>query len=283
MAEITAALVKELRDRTDISMSKCKEALVESNGDVEAAIVYLRKKGAVSAVKKADREAKEGRIVFAETAHAAAIVEINCETDFFAADSRFATFQQSVVEQAATGADATVEGVMKHKSKADPAHTLEEVRTHLVASCGENTVVKRIEVIKKHANQSLGFYSHANGKILCMVEIEGASGLETLAKDIGMHIAAEAPEYLDHTSIPQDRIDVEKGIAAEQVKGKPQNMVDQIVNGKLKGFYAQVCLVEQKFVKDPSVSIEQLVANKGKEIGKAIKIKRFLRWSIGAA
>jgi elongation factor Ts len=278
---ITATLIKELRDLTGIGMGKCKEALEESEGDIELAVSNLRKKGLASAAKKEDRAANEGIVVFAEKGNTIAIVEVNAETDFVVRNDRFLKFAQEVAEEAAVTAPADLAKFMTQKFSKDPSLTLDEYRATIVQAIGENIQVRRVTILKKDAGKSVGMYSHLGGKMVTAVEITGNSGEEALAKDIAMHVAASNPEFLAPESVPASIIENEREIAKGQLQGKPANMLDKIVEGKLNAYYDSACLVRQKFIRDDSLSIQALVDKRSKESGKQLKLVSFLRWSVG--
>lgn len=282
MSNITADMIKDLRQRTGVGMTKCKEALVESQGDVQKAIDYLRKKGMASAVKKEGRETNEGLIGAAASDAAVVLVEANAETDFVTKNERFKEFLEQICKQTVQAEPKSVEELMQQLYIQDEAMTVEDYRKTMVQTLGENIQIKRIECIAREANHSYGIYSHMGGKIVAIVEIEGSDQVDDLAKSIAMHVAAEGPSYLDHDAVPKDIIAHEEEIAKSQVKGKPENIIDKIVAGKIRAFCDQVCLVSQKFVKDPSKSVQSVVQEKGKEIGADLKVTRFWRWQIGA-
>lgn len=278
---VTAEMVKMLRERTGVGMGKCKEALDQAGGDMELAIANLRKAGIASAVKKEGRETKEGLIAAFETEKAVAIVEVNSETDFVAKNDKFQGFLKELAEEAARTMPISVEAFLQQPYSKDSSLTIDQHRAVVVQSIGENLKVQRLAVAKKGPDRSLGIYSHMGGKIVVFVELEGAAGEEALARDIAMHIAAEAPQYLEPSEIPQEIRSSEEDIAKGQVKGKPENVMAKIIEGKLNAFYDQVCLTRQKFVKDPSTTIHALLEKRSKEINKPLKIKRFIRWQIG--
>lgn len=282
MAEITTSMIKELRERTGIGMGKCKEALEEANGDVELAIANLRKKGMASAVKKEGREAKEGMIVFSEHDDVIGIVEVNAETDFVVRNERFQQFIQALGEEVAKTKPASLEAFLQQKFSKDPSLTIDEYRATIVQAIGENIQIRRILLLKKDASRSIGIYSHLGGKILTAVELSGAKGEEALAKDIAMHVAAASPEYVSPDKVPASIIESEKDIAKGQMQGKPANMIDKIVEGKLNAYYDAVCLVRQKFIKNDAVSIGELVSARAKETGKPLALTDFVRWTVGA-
>lgn len=275
-------MIKDLRDRTGIGMTQCKTALEEANGDMELAIANLRKKGLASAVKKEGREAKEGVILATEKGDFIGIAEVNAETDFSVRNDRFQTFATDIVNEVATTHPESLELFLKQKYSKDPAMTVDEYRGTIVQAIGENIQVRRLLTFKKDAQHSIGVYSHLGGKILTVVVLSGAAGEEALAKDIAMHVAAASPEFLTPESIPHDVIEAEKDIAKGQVKDKPANIVDKIVEGKLSAFYDAVCLSRQKFIRDDSVSISELVAKRARETGKPLALAQFIRWNVGA-
>lgn len=281
MAEITVAMIKELRERTGIGMAKCKSALEEANGDMEKAIDDLRKAGMAQAVKKAGREANEGKIGVCETKDLLALVEVNAETDFVVNNDAFQEFVKDMAEEIAKTKPSSLESFLQQKFSKDPRTTIDEHRAHLVQKIGENIQIRRLEVIPKKANSSVGFYSHIGGKMVTVVAISGSSEASSLSKDIAMHIAAANPDFLSPETVPQTVIDHEKEIAAEQLKGKPKNIMDKILEGKVNAFFDQVCLTRQKFIKDDTLSIDELVKKHSKESGKPLEITSFSRWCIG--
>ena len=281
MAPVTAQMVKELRERTGVGMAKCKEALDSAEGDIELAIDNLRKAGMASAVKKEGRETKEGVIKIAENGERIALVEVNAETDFVAKNENFQNFVQNLADEICRGGPTNVADLAQQKYSQDPTLTIDEYRATIIQSLGENIQIKRLEVFPKKPNSSLAVYSHGAGKLVTLVEIAGSPGEAELAKDIAMHIAAEAPEFLSHEEIPERVIEHEKEIARAQIQGKPANIVEKILEGKLRAYFDQVCLVNQHFIKDTDLTIAEVVAKRGKEIGKPLKLTYFLRWRVG--
>lgn len=280
-AQITPAMIKELRERTGVGIGKCKEALEEAKGDMELAIANLRKAGMASAVKKEGRTANEGMIGVSENNDRIAIVEVNAETDFVVKNDRFQEFLKLVAEEVAKSNPSSLEVLLSTKSAKDPSLTIDELRATVVQAIGENIQVKRFITIPKVSDKSIATYSHQGGKIVTLVEITGSCDEEALAKDIAMHVAAAAPDYLSSEKVPESIIASEKDVAAGQMEGKPANMLEKIIEGKLKAFYDQVCLVNQKYIKDDSLTIEQLVNKQAKQNGKELKITNFLRWNVG--
>lgn len=279
--KVTPEMVKQLRERTGVGMGKCKEALDQAGGDMEKAIDILRKAGMASAVKKEGRETKEGLIATAETPDAIALVEINAETDFVVQNDKFKHFAHEIAKQAAQSVVKSLSELLEQPSHQDKTLTVDQHRAIVMQSIGENIKIKRVEIFMKGPNRSLGIYSHMGGKIVTLVEIDAKSGHEHLAKEIAMHVAAESPEYLKADEVPAAVIAREEEIARSQVVGKPPQIADKIVEGKMKAFYDQVCLVGQKFVKDNSVTIADLVASEAKKSGQPLVLKRFIRWKVG--
>lgn len=281
MAQVTPQMVKELRDRTGIGMAKCKQALDEAGGDINLAIENLRKAGMASAVKKEGRETKEGVIKISEMGDKIALIEVNAETDFVIKNDNFQKFAQDLADEVARTSPANIADLLQQKWSQDPKLSIDEYRATTVQSLGENIQAKKLEIFTKKPDRSLAVYSHGAGKLVTVVEITGSSEEIALAKEIAMHVAAEAPEYLNQEEIPERVIAHEKEIARAQIKGKPENIVEKILEGKLRAYYDQVCLVNQRFVKNSDITIADLVANRGKEIGKSLQLSYFLRWKIG--
>ncbi len=281
MSNVTPQLIKELRERTGVGMGKCKTALEESHGDLEKAIENLRKAGMATAVKREGREANEGLVGVGESDSAIAIVEVNSETDFVAQNDKFRQFLKDISTEAAELTPKTLEAFLQLKCKHDPSLTIDEYRALIVQSLGENIQIKRLSVLEKSDKVSIGVYSHMGGKIVTSVTLTGGDGNEILARDIAMHIAAEAPDYLTSDEVPAEIVEREKDIGRSQIKGKPENIIEKILEGKLKAFYDQVCLLNQKYVKDNSMSIEELLQKESKAAGKTFTVQSFLRWQVG--
>lgn len=278
MADITASMVKELRDRTGVGMGKCKQALEVAGGDIELAIVNLRKEGMASAVKKEGRETKEGVIATAEHEGVVSLLEVNTETDFVSRNDSFHEIVKGLAVDAAKNKASSLEGFLSSKSSS--GSTIEEARAGAIQSLGENIKIKRVESFSPEGS-SLAVYIHMGGKIGVFVEIDGDTNQAMLAKEIALHIAAEDPKYIDVSEVPEDTKAKEKEIARAQVQGKPEHIIDKILEGKLGAFYDQTCLLRQTFVKDSSSKISDLLEKAGKEAGKTLTIKRFARWVMG--
>lgn len=283
MSSVTPQMIKSLRERTGVGMIKCKKALEESGGDIDAAIALLRKAGVASAVKKESREAKEGAIDFVETDSAIGIVQMNAETDFVVNNERFRSFLNDMAQEVAIeGADDLDAFNTKNYSK-ESGKTIDEKRKELISVLGENILISKVISIKKEQNVSYGIYSHMNGKIFTLVEIEGSADESDFAKEIAMHVAAESPDYLSQEEVPADVKEAEEEIAKSRVpSGKPAEIVNKIVSGKMQAFYNSVCLINQKYIKDSSSTVLDLVNARGKEVGKSLKVKSFYRLQIGA-
>lgn len=278
---ISSEMIKTLRERTGVGMSKCKEALEEAKGDMELAIANLRKAGIASAVKKEGRSTNEGVIAVAENNQCVALVEINTETDFVAKNEKFGQFAKDVAHQILETHPASLEQFLEQKFSKDASMTVDQYRATLVQSIGENIQIKRMLLIPKERDQSVGVYSHLGGKIVTAVIISGSNTVAGLAKDIAMHTAAASPEYVAPENIPPAVIENEKDIARNQMKDKPANIIEKILEGKLNAFYDSLCLVRQKYIRDDSKTVQQFVNDHSKTIGKPLTILKFVRWSVG--
>lgn len=283
MSEISAAMIKELRDRTGVGMGKCKEALTEAKGDMELAIANLRKSGMASAVKKQGRDTKEGMIGTAETPKHVAFVEINAETDFVIKNDRFQKFLSDMAQEIVNTQPESLEAFLKQPYSKERDLTIDEYRGTVVQAIGENIQIKRLALLPKKSNHTLAVYSHLGGKIVTLVELSGSAEESELARAIAMHIAAASPEYLGPEQVPSSIVAKEKEIAQGQVLGKPQHILDKIVEGKVNAFYDTVCLLRQKYIRDDSLSVGEVVSRRAKESGKDLKAVNFLRWTVGEA
>ena len=276
MSEITATMVQELREATNVGMMECKRALVEAGGDRDKAIRLLRERGMAIAAKKATRAANQGLIAAAGNGKAGALIEINCETDFVAKNESFQKFVKSMAEKALAMNDNTITETTKAEMAAK------------VAEIGENLVAKRNIRYTVQGAGLVATYIHLNGKLGVLLELgfgkdatASSPVVQALAKDLTLHVAACSPKYLISAEVPADVLAAEREIYAKQVTGKPANIVDKIVDGKVRKFYEQVCLVDQGFVKEPDVSVTKLLEAKGKEVGDTLTIRRFARWQLG--
>ena len=268
---ISASMVAQLRARTGAGMMECKKALVEANGDMDAAAENLRMSGQAKADKKAGRVAADGRIVIRQGNSRSVIVEINSETDFVAKDDNFVGFAEAVADAALASGNADVTAFANVRL-AD-GRTVEAARTELVAKVGENISVRRIAEV---ANQGpIGAYTHQGDKIGAIVAIEG--GDEALARDIAMHVAAINPACIDESGVPAATIETERRIFAEQAaaSGKPADIVDKMVQGRVQKFLKEITLVGQPFVKDDKTTVGQLLKQNG------ARVAAFVRFEVG--
>jgi elongation factor Ts len=290
MAEISAQLVKQLRDLTGAGMMECKKALVEANGDFNEAQVILRKRGLATAAKKASRSAREGLIGFhlSPAADLAVLVEVNCETDFVAKTEDFQKLVEEVKQLILDKRPASVEELKQLPSIAEPGVTVEGRITALIAKIGENMGIPRFTV--HQAKGVLGGYVHPGAKLVSVVDVVCSKpGTRTkpafveLVNDLAMQVAASAPQFLNRSDVSPEALAKEKEIqrARALAEGKPEKIVDKVVEGRLGKFYSEVCLVDQPFIKDDSVPVSQLLANKSKELGDEIALAGFLRYKVG--
>ncbi len=280
MTNITPALIKELRDRTGVGMGSCKDALVATEGNVEQAIEWLRKKGIASAVKKEGRATNEGTIVAAREGNTVAIVEGNAETDFVVRNDKFKEFINNVAHIAAKAKPTSLEAFLALPYS--NGLTVDQYRATIVQSIGENIQLRRVHLFQLDSNTSVGLYSHQGGKILTAVIVKGSDQEEEFARNIAMHAAAAGPEFLKPEEVPAQILQSERDIAASQMQGKPAYVMDKIIDGKINAYYDSVCLLRQKYIKDDSKTIQQLIDTQGKEKGKPLQVTEFLRWSIGS-
>jgi elongation factor Ts len=271
---ITAAQVKELRERTGSGMMECKKALVDHNGDMHAAIEALRKAGMAKADKKASRIAAEGLVVIetSDDGRTAAVVEVNCETDFVAKKEDFQAFASAIARRVLSDNPADLAALLAMPLKDGDATTIEDTRKGLIATIGENMQVRRV-VRWSSANGAFATYSHMGGKLGVLVEAEGNCDEELLA-DICMHVAAFNPTYITTDEIPAEAIAKEREIAAAQMAGKPANIIENIVNGKINKWYSEVCLMKQPWLRDDKSCL-------GK-IAPGLIVKRLARWQLGS-
>lgn len=288
MAEISAAKVKELREKTNAGMMDCKKALVECSGDLEAAVDWLRKKGLSSAAKKADRVASEGLVAVALEGKKAAAIELNSETDFVARNDKFQALAKTIAGIALkTGSDVEA---LKGASYPGTGRTVEdEIKEH-IAVIGENMNLRRAAVLSVSQGAVISYIHNAVveglGKIAVLVALESsapAEALEALGKQIAMHVAAARPIALNTTEVDPADLQRERNIFAEQAKasGKPDNIIEKMVEGRIRKFYEEVVLLEQVFVIDGKTKVSQVVEEAAKKAGAPIKLVGFTRLQLG--
>ena len=273
MAQITASLVKELRERTGAGMMDCKKALTQTDGDIDAAIDYLRENGIAKAAKKADRIAAEGLSYIEVKGNKAVILEINSETDFVAKNEKFVALVKNVAEAILAAEPKTLEEALQVEAQGG---TVEAVINEGIATIGEKLSLRRFEVLSKSDADAFGAYSHMGGRIGVLTLVEGSTD-EEAAKDVAMHIAALAPRYLDESEVPVDVLEHEKKVLTEQAlnEGKPANIVEKMIVGRINKFLEEITVVKQKFVKDDSFTVEKFLASKGGKLAK------FVRYEVG--
>ena len=281
-------MVKELRVKTDAGMMDCKKALMECDGDMDAAVKYLREKGIAKAAKKADREANEGVVTTIVEGNDGIIFEINCETDFCSKGDKFRALVAEIGAALKASDAKTLEEAL---NVAINGTTVEKYLAEQCAAIGENMKFRKFARYTLAGEGSIVSYIHMGGKVGVLLQVAcgnaatvAAESFQTMCKDITLHIAACAPKSVDSTSLDPAFVAEEQEIAKAQLiaEGKPEALLDKILPGKLKALYKQSCLMSQEFVKDPSVSVEQLVANIGKQLGDTITIVAFERFQLGA-
>ena len=286
---ITASLVKELREKTGVAMMECKNALKETEGDIDAAIKFLRERGEAKAEKKASRDANEGIIVaaLAESGKSGVLVEINCETDFVAKNENFQAF---VGEVAATVLASEVTDLEAAKALPKGDETLEGFIKTKVLEMGENLQFRRFERLTLNGEGAVASYIHLGGKVGVLIEVSAekaetasSDAFKDLVKDLTLHIAATSPAGLKREDIPAELVESEKDIFRKQMEGagKPADILEKIIEGKLGKFYSERCLLEQGFVKEPDTSIKSLLEANGKDLGDTITVNSFLRFGLG--
>jgi elongation factor Ts len=282
---ITADMVKKLRDQTGAGMMECKNALTEADGDFDEATTILRKRGLASAAKKAGRTASEGLIANKVAAdHAWGILaEVNCESDFVARTPDFQQLMQNVLAEIEKAGDAATEAWL-----GDPQGPVIKQVAPVIAKLGENMAVSRL--VRYAGKGYVGQYIHQGGKIGVMVELGGVTPeiaktdeLQTLVKEIAMQVAAASPTYVSRETVPSDIVEKEKAIYRAQMEhsGQPANVLDKIIEGKLGSFYKQVVLPDQESIRDPKLSVKDVLAQASKPLGASVSVTRFVRMKVG--
>ena len=288
MAEVTAALVKELREKTGAGMMDCKRALADTGGDIESAVDWLRKKGLSAAANKAGRVAAEGLIGVATRGPIGAVVEVNSETDFVARNNEFQTFVRGVSALALDG-NGEIES-LKDAAYPGTGRTVEAELTHLIATIGENLVLRRVRrlsagqgAVFSYVHNALGPGIGKIGVIVALTSTIAPDGLAELGKQLAMHVAAATPLYLDIASVPKSAIDRERNVLLEQARttGRPVDIIERMVDGRLRKFYEEVVLLEQIFVVDQKTKISLVVEQAAKAAGGPIRVAGFVRFSLG--
>jgi elongation factor Ts len=288
MAEITASLVKDLREKTGAGMMDCKKALTECNGDFEAAVDWLRKKGLAAAAKKAGRVAAEGLVGAAVKGKEGAAVELNSETDFVARNESFQALVKTVTELA-LNSDGNIETLKRVAYPGTGRDVEAEIANH-VAVIGENMNLRRIAKLQVNNGVVVNYVHNAVvpnlGKIAVLIALESTAAedkLNPLGKQLAMHIAAAKPEALTTEEVDQEKLTREKAIFSDQARasGKPENIIEKMVEGRVRKYYEEVVLLEQVFVIDGKTKISEVVENASKEFGTPVKITGFVRYALG--
>lgn len=286
---ITASIVKELRDKTNAGMMDCKKVLTETNGDIEASIKLLRERGIMKAGKKSDRAATEGIITSRvnDDATTGILLEINCETDFVSRNENFQAFVTEIADKLATSEAKDLDAAL---AVPHGESTIGDFVKEKVVELGENLQLRKFDRFDAASGGVVGSYIHLGGKVGVLIEVgttkpetKSSDVFQELVKDLNLHIAASAPKGLSRDDIPQEVIDAEQEIFAVRLReqGKPENIIPNILKGQLGKFFAESCFLEQGFVKDPDVTINQLLENKGKELGDTLTVTRFVRYGLG--
>jgi len=286
---ITAATVKELRDKTNAGMMDCKRALEETNGDLDAAITLLREKGIAKAAKKADREANEGTITarIAADGKSGILLEVNCETDFVSKNENFQGFVGSIAD-ALIGSNAA--DLAAANAVTSNGLSIEDTIKAKITEIGENMLFRKYVRFEAQGEGAIASYIHMGGKVGVLVEVgttnattAATEGFRDLIKDITLHIAALNPRGLAREDISAEVVAAEEAIFRAQMleQGKPEAMLDKILPGMMKKFFAENCLLEQGFVKDPSITVKGLLEAKGKELGDTLTLRRYVRFGLG--
>jgi len=288
---ITTADIKNLRELTGAGILDCKKALQESNGNVDQAVEFLRKKGLAAASKKASREANDGLISaqISNNGKTGVMVEVNCETDFVARTDDFKDFVDALVRQVAAqpGLD-NVDALLSAPFIDDKNKTVSQQLKETIAKLGENTIVRQVARFDLQGDGMLDSYIHIGGRVGVLVDVSGGSvdneKFAELVHDLALQVAAAAPGYITESEIPAKAVEAEKSIYQAQIAedNKPDNIKERIVEGKLKKWYGEIALMNQEFVKDTSLTVAQLLKQRGKELGTEIAVRRFARFELGA-
>lgn len=272
---ITASMVKELREKTGAGMMDCKNALTETDGDMDKAVDFLREKGIAKAAKKASRIAAEGSAYIAVEGNEAVIVEINSETDFVAKNEQFQSLVKEIAEHLLSQKPADVEEALSQKLNGE-GQVLQEYINAAIAKIGEKLSLRRFQIVSKEDGSAFGAYLHMGGRIGVLTVLDGTNDDE-VAKDVAMHVAAVNPRYVSRDSVPTEEVERERDVLKQQAlnEGKPENIVEKMVEGRIRKFFEEICLVDQPFVKDPDQTVSKYVASKGGSV------KGFIRYEVG--
>lgn len=290
MAEITAALVKQLRERTGAGMMECKKALEITGGDIEKAVDELRKRGIASAAKKASRSTKQGSITIelAEGASSGAILEFNCESDFVARTEGFQTLVAELTKQALEApAGTTRDQLLEQPYRGDKSQTVAQVIAGKIGTIGENMQLARFE---KLDGGLVGGYIHPGAQLGVLVQVSGTSPaaatndeVKELLRDVAMQVAAADPQFVRREEVTPAVLEKEREIQRERARteGKPEKVIEKMIEGRMSKFFEEFCLLEQPFIKDNAVTVGQLIADKGKKLGESLSVTRIVRYKVG--
>ncbi|HLR01577.1 MAG TPA: translation elongation factor Ts [Virgibacillus sp.] len=272
---ITAQMVKELREKTGAGMMDCKKALQETDGDMEKAIDFLREKGMAKAAKKADRIAAEGSTHIEVSGNKAALIEVNCETDFVTKNEKFQDLLETLGKHIVQAEPKTVDEALQQTIEGENT-SVEDYIKSFIATIGEKISFRRFTLLTKTDNDAFGAYTHMGGSIGVLALLEGTTD-ETVAKDIAMHAAAVSPRYVSRDEVPKEEVDREREVLKTQAlnEGKPEKIVEKMVEGRLGKFFEEICLLDQNFVKDPDQKVEKYVSSKGGTVNT------FVRYEVG--
>ena len=272
---ITAKMVKELREKTGVGMMDCKKALQETDGDMDKAVDYLREKGMATAAKKADRIAAEGSTYIATDNNTAVLLEVNCETDFVTKNDQFKQLLSELANHLVSQKPEDVETALQQKLNGEGESVQEHINS-FVAKIGEKISLRRFKILTKTDQDAFGTYLHMGGRIGALVLLEGTTD-ENAAKDIAMHVAAVNPRYISREDVAEEEVNHERELLKTQAlnEGKPEKIVEKMVEGRLGKFFEEICLLEQDFVKNPDQTVKNYVSEKG------ASVKGFVRYEVG--
>lgn len=270
---VTAQMVKELREKTGAGMMDCKKALTETNGDMDKAIDFLREKGIAKAAKKADRVAAEGLAHIETDGNKAVIVEVNSETDFVAKNDSFKNLIKEIAQHLLSENPESLDAALSTKLNGE---SLQEYINSAIAKIGEKISLRRFAIVEKEDGDAFGAYLHMGGRIGVLTVLTGTND-EEVAKDVAMHVAAVNPRYVSRDAVSQEEVDHEREVLKQQAlnEGKPENIVEKMVEGRLNKFFEEICLLDQSFVKDPDQKVSKYVQSKGGSV------KSFIRYEVG--
>lgn len=290
MAEITALMVKQLRERTGAGMMECKKALEEANGNIDDAVDVLRKRGIASAAKKASRSTKQGSITVALGAgrSSGAILEFNCESDFVARTEDFQTMVNELTQQALEApAGTTRDAMLEQPYRADASQTVGQIIAGKIGKIGENMQLARFEKLEGGV---IGSYIHPGAQLGVLLQVTGASEaagaseeIQDLLRDVAMQVAAADPQFVRREEVTPAVLEKEREIQRERARqeGKPEKVIEKMIEGRMSKFFEEFCLLEQPFIKDNAVTVGQLVADKAKKLGEPLSVARFVRYKVG--